>query len=133
MIRREPLWLSREEIAYLHMASIRQFGGSHGVRDEGLIASGLARPVNLWSYDSGADISALAAAYAFGLVKNHGFIDGNKRIGFLAMGTFLHLNGWRLISDEAEAAMMILEIAAGSRSEQELSEWLRTRIETVPG
>ena len=133
MTRPEPLWLSRKEIAYLHTASIRQFGGSHGVRDEGLIASALARPVNLWSYDSGADLSALAAAYAFGLAKNHGFVDGNKRIGFLAMGTFLHLNGWRFISDEAEAAMVIIEVAAGSRSEQELSEWIRTRVETISG
>ena len=131
MTRAEPVWLSREEIAYLHESSIRQFGGSHGVRDEGLIASAIARPGNLWSYDPDADVAALAAAYAFGLAKNHGFIDGNKRIGFLAMGAFLHINGWRLNAGEPEAAVVMLELASGGRTEQDLAAWLRTRIEPI--
>jgi death on curing protein len=127
----EPVWLSREEVAYLHDRSIREFGGSAGVRDEGLVASAIARPVNLWSYDSTADLSALAAAYAFGLAKNHGFVDGNKRIGFLAMGVFLHLNGWRLMASEPEAVVVMVELASGARSEQDLAAWLRERIQPL--
>jgi death-on-curing protein len=126
--RDEPVWLSREEVAYLHDSSIRQFGGSPGVRDEGLIASAIARPTNLWSYEPDADLAALAAAYAFGLAKNHGFIDGNKRIGFLAMGVFLYVNGWRLEAAEPEAVVVMVELASGRRSEQELAAWLRERI-----
>ena len=125
----QPVWLSREEVAYLHGSSIRQFGGSPGIRDEGLIASAIARPINLWSYEPDADLAALAAAYAFGLAKNHGFVDGNKRIGFLAMGAFLYVNGWRLVASEPEAVVVMIDLASGSRTEQDLAAWLRERIE----
>jgi death-on-curing protein len=131
VISREPVWLSRAEIGYLHESSIRQFGGSPGIRDEGLIASAIARPMNLWAYQPGSDLAALAASYAFGLAKNHGFIDGNKRIGFLAMGAFLYVNGWRLVAQEPEAVVVMLELASGSRSEEELAVWLRDRIQPV--
>lgn len=127
----EPVWLTRVEINYLHERSIREFGGSHGVRDDGLIDSAIARPINLWSYEPDVDLPALAASYAFGLAKNHGFVDGNKRIGFLAMGAFLYVNGWRLVASEPEAVVVMLELASGTRSEQELAAWLRERIESL--
>ena len=125
----EPLWLARAEIDALHDASIREFGGLHGVRDAGLIESALARPINLWTYEPESDLAALAAAYAFGLAKNHGFADGNKRIGFLAMGAFLFINGQLLEAPESEAVLVMLELAAGERGEMELASWIREHLQ----
>jgi len=125
----EPLWLARAEIDALHDASIREFGGLHGVRDAGLIESALARPINLWTYAPESDLADLAAAYAFGLAKNHGFVDGNKRIGFIAMGAFLFINGQLLEAPESEAVMVMLELAAGERSETELASWIREHLQ----
>lgn len=124
----EPVWLSREEIEYLHAQSLRDFGGSAGLRDEGLIESGRMPPVNTWSYNPEADPALLGAAYAFGLAKNHGFIDGNKRIGFLAMATFLYVNGWMLDADEAEAVAVMLMLASGEMDEVALAEWVRGNL-----
>ena len=125
---REPVWLSRQEVDALHELSITHFGGRYGVRDGGLIDSALARAANRWSYEPGCDLPALAASYCYGLAKNHGYIDGNKRIGFLAMATFLYINGQVLEAPEPEAVMVMLEVAAGRRSEEELAAWIRDRI-----
>ena len=124
----EPIWLTRPEVDYLHGRSVRQFGGSNGVRDDSLIESALARPINRLNYEPGCDLAALAASYGYGLVKNHGYIDGNKRIGFLAMSIFLYVNGYLLDTDEAEATIAALEVAAGDRTEEELASWIRDRI-----
>lgn len=123
----EPFWLARREIDELHRRSIKQFGGSDGVRDGALIDSALARPVNRWNYQPESDLATLAASYGFGLVKNHGYVDGNKRIGFLAMSIFLYVNGLLLDASEPEATIVTLEVAAGERSEEELAAWIRDR------
>ena len=125
----EPLWLARAEVDALHDASIREFGGSPGIRDAGLIESGLARPINLWTYEPESDLADLAAAYAFGLAKNHGYIDGNKRIGFLSMGAFLFINDHLLEAPEPEAVLVMLELAAGERSEAQLATWIREHLQ----
>jgi death-on-curing protein len=121
----EPRWLSRRLVDSIHSGQVRQFGGSHGVRDDGLIESALARPLNKWQYAEERDPCALAAAYGYGLATNHGYIDGNKRIGFLAAATFLGLNGWELDAPETEVVRIMLRVADGSCGEEELTEWIR--------
>jgi death-on-curing protein len=103
---------------------ITEHGGSHGVRASGLLESALSRPVNLFSYGN-PDLPALAAADAAGIIKNHPFIDGNKRTGFAAAATFLDSNGLELTAPEAEATRMTLDLAAGTVSEDEYAAWLR--------
>jgi len=109
----------------IHNDQIREHGGLAGVRDENLLEAALARPRQKWHYGEGPDIPALAAAYAFGLVNNHPYHDGNKRIGFLAMVTFLGLNGYELTATDAEVVVEILALAAGSVSEEALTQWIR--------
>jgi death-on-curing protein len=123
----EPFWLVRREVDELHRRSIGQYGGSDGVRDGSLIDSALARPVNRWNYEPDSDLATLAASYGYGLVKNHGYVDGNKRIGFLAMSIFLYINGLMLDASEPEATIVTLEVAAGERSEEALAAWIRER------
>lgn len=126
----EPLWLERRLVDTLHADQIRQHGGSHGVRDPGLVESALARPRQRWVYQPDADLPALAAAYGYGLARNHGYVDGNKRIAFVAMGVFLGVNGMEIEAPEPEVVAVMLEVAAGGRSEEELADWLRRS--TVP-
>jgi death on curing protein len=120
-----PRWLTRKIVGEIHAAQIDEHGGSHGVRDEALIDSALARPRNRWEYDPEADISKLAAAYGFGLAKNHGFVDGNKRVAYMAMYVFLGLNGWLVEVAEPEVVLAMTDVASGERSEEQLAEWLR--------
>lgn len=127
-IRSEPVWLTRLIIEALHDRLIREYGGSPGVRDEGLIESALARPRQKWAYTETADLSLLAAAYAFGLAKNHGFVDGNKRIGATAMGVFLGLNGLELEAPEPELVAAITAVAAGEWTEDHLAVWIREHV-----
>jgi death-on-curing protein len=110
----------------IHFDQVLQHGGSQRLRDVGLIESALSRPVNKWGYE-GADMFVLAAAYGFGIVKNHAFEDGNKRTGFLAMYTFLGLNGYDLDAPEVEAAQIMVGVADGTVGETELASWLRSR------
>ncbi|CAN5391577.1 type II toxin-antitoxin system death-on-curing family toxin [soil metagenome] len=121
----EPTWLSRRTVDAVHAELIREHGGSHGVRDSGLIDSALARPRHRWAYESERELADLAAAYGFELAKNHGFIDGNKRIALAAIALFLRINGWRLGATEVEAVGTIMDLAAGNLSEEELAEWIR--------
>jgi death on curing protein len=121
----EPVWLRRDVLELLHSESLAEHGGADGLRDEGLFESALARPKNLHAYESVTDVARLAAAYAFGLAKNHPFIDGNKRIAFIAAALFLRLNGFRLTAPQAEATLVILSLAAGSMSEEQLAGWIR--------
>lgn len=122
--RQEPLWITYEQAIAIHARQLRRFGGAPGLRDEGMLRSALERPVNKWSYEQ-ASLPELAAAYAFGLAKNHAFVDGNKRIAFMAMMTFLRRNGIAFAPDPAQATTMILSLAAGEVSEASLTRWIR--------
>jgi death-on-curing protein len=119
-----PVWVLRETVLTLHEQSLAEFGGAAGIRDEGLLDSALGKPKNLFAYGK-PTIFDLAASYGFGLVKNHAFIDGNKRAGFITAVTFLELNGWRFQATESEAAVRTLALAAGEMSEKEFAAWLK--------
>lgn len=123
--RREPRWLARIVLDAIHSDQLREHGGFPGLRDENVLESALARPRQKWSYEPATDLPALAAAYAFGLIRGHPYRDGNKRIGFLAMVTFLGSNGLAFDAPDAEVVAQILALADGSFSEQELAEWIR--------
>jgi death on curing protein len=120
----EPFWLSRQIIIAIHDEQLAIHGGASGLRDEGLLESALDRPRNKWSYEN-AELPELAAAYAFAIARNHPFIDGNKRTSLLALYTFLGVNGVDFDVPEAEAAAMILSLAAGEVSEESLTRWIR--------
>ena len=120
----EPRWLKRAEVDAFHDAEIRRDGGLPGIRDSGAIESALARPRQKWTYDA-PDLAALAAAYGFGFAKNHGYLDGNKRIALLALATFLDLNGYDLVATEPEAVTVMLGVASGELGEAELTVWIR--------
>ena len=120
----EPLWISYEQAIAIHSRQLRRFGGAAGLRDEGMLRSALERPVNKWTYEQ-AQLPELAAAYAFGLAKNHAFVDGNKRIAFMAMMVFLRKNGVPFAPDPAQATTIILGLAAGEISEESLTRWIR--------
>ena len=121
-------FLSRRALELLHDESLAEHGGLPGLRDEGLLESALARPHQLLAYGQ-PDVAALAAAYGFGLIRNHVFADGNKRVAFLATGLFLALNGQRLVTSQADATLTVLALAAGDLSEDEFAQWLCTHIQ----
>jgi death-on-curing protein len=117
-------WVSRQALLLLHDESLVEHGGAPGLRDEGLLESALARPLNLAAYEQ-PDVEALAASCGVGLAKNHPFVDGNKRAAFLAVGLFLMLNGRRLAATQLEATQVMLAVAASDMSELEFAAWLR--------
>lgn len=119
----EPRWLTLDQIRAVHEKQLRKFGGPGGVRDAGALESALDRPRNRFHYGE-TGLAALAAAYAFGLARNHAFVDGNKRIAFLAMMMFLRLNGVPFTPDQAQATAIILSLAAGETSEEALQRWI---------
>jgi death-on-curing protein len=119
-----PRWVGKTALMLLHAESLAEHGGLEGIRDEGLLESALARPVNLHAYEGVTDPARIAAAYAVGIARNHPFADGNKRAAFLALGMFLALNGWRLSADKVDATRMMLALAAGEVSEEELAVWI---------
>jgi death-on-curing protein len=120
----EPLWITYEQAIAIHGRQLRRFGGASGLRDEGMLRSALDRPINKWTYERAA-LPELAAAYAYGLAKNHAFVDGNKRIAFMAMMVFLRKNGVAFAPDPAQATKIILALAAGEVSEESLTRWIR--------
>jgi len=120
----EPFWLTRQIIVAIHDEQLAIHGGASGLRDEGMLESALDRPRNRWAYES-AGLAELAAAYAFGIARNHPFIDGNKRTSLLALYTFLGVNGIDFDVPEAEAAAMILSLAAGEVDEGGLTRWIK--------
>ncbi len=124
MDRAEPTWLTEVQVKMLHAQSLRLFGGSPGVRDAGLLQSALGRPQHLWSYEETATLFDLAAAYGFGIAKNHAFVDGNKRAALLAIRAFLFRNGVRFVPDEVETVIKMEGVASGAVSERALSEWI---------
>ena len=126
--RKEPRWLSRLVIDAIQTDQVREHGGMPGIRDEHALESAMARPQQRWHYDSDVDAATLAAAYAFGLVKNHPYRDGNKRTGFLAMVTFLGVNGLDFDAPEPEVVAQVLTLADGNLSEAQLADWIRSHI-----
>lgn len=120
----EPLWLTRDIVVAAHERQLRRFGGPPGLRDAGMLESALSRPQNKFYYGE-TDLAALASAYAYELARNHPFVDGNKRIAFLAMMLFLRRNGIAFAPDPAQATTIILDLAAGHVSEESLARWLR--------
>ena len=123
----EPVWLTREIVDALHDRRIAQHGGLPGVANDHLVESALARPQNLYAY-VGGDLPRLAAAYAYGLAKNHGYRDGNKRTAFISCYTFLGLNGLRLDADERDVVATMLALATDAISEEGFAEWVRAHV-----
>jgi death on curing protein len=121
---KEPSWLTLPIIVAIHDEQLAIHGGSPGIRDSGMLESALDRPRNKWAYES-AELPELAAAYAYGIVRNHPFVDGNKRTSLLALYTFLGVNGVDFVVAEEMAAAMILSLAAGEVSEESLTRWIR--------
>jgi death-on-curing protein len=119
-----PAWVTYDQVIAMHSRQLRRFGGAPGLRDEGMLRSALERPVNKWQYEQ-AGLPELAAGYAFGLAKNHAFVDGNKRVAFITMVVFLRKNGVRFSPPQAQATNMILALAAGEVSEESLARWIR--------
>ena len=121
------IWVTLAVAEAIHAEQLAEHGGGEGVRDAGLLASATARPHNLASYGD-PDVAALAAAYAYGIARNHPFVDGNKRTAAVISETFLMLNGHDLRASDAELVVAILALAAGELSEEELADWLRAHI-----
>lgn len=121
-------WLPIDRVLAIHSRQIAEHGVGDGVRHIGLLESALAQPENVAAYEPDADISRLAAAYAFGITKNHPFIDGNKRTGYIVMETFLIKNDYLLTASPIDKYTTFLKLAEGSLSEEQLAEWLRSKI-----
>ncbi|MEO6017700.1 MAG: type II toxin-antitoxin system death-on-curing family toxin [Polaromonas sp.] len=121
-------WVNRQVLLLLHDESLAEHGGSPGLRDEGLLDSALARPMNLALYGQ-PDVADLAASYGVGLAKNHAFVDGNKRAAFLAVGLFLAVNGYRLHATQADATLTVMDVAAGTMDQSTFAQWVRDHIQ----
>lgn len=126
----EPRWLSPVYLLSIHTDQIQAHGGSLGIRDKGLLLSALERPKHRFQYEPEVDLADLAAAYGFGISSNHPFVDGNKRIAFLAMYSFLGLNGLHLEAPEEDVVAIILALASGELQESALADWIRAH--TIP-
>ena len=124
----EPRWLTRREVDAFHDQEVLRRGGFGGVRDDDAIESALARPQQKWAYEQ-PSVFQLAAAYAFGLAKNHGYLDGNKRVAFMALYVFVGLNGFTIRRPEPEVVSVMVRVAAGDLSEEQLAEWIETVAE----
>lgn len=120
----EPIGLFPELVIAFHDEQLREFGGPPGIRDRGMLESALDRPKSKWTYGE-KDLAKLAAAYAFGIARNHPFVDGNKRASLLSIVTFLGLNGIDFVADNAEAVVIIQGLAAGEIDEEGLARWIR--------
>jgi death-on-curing protein len=123
----EPEWLTADLVLSIHDQQLREFGGPPGVRDMGALESALGRAKNRWAYE-GRDLPRLAAAYGFGIARNHPFVDGNKRAALLAIITFLGLNDVEFTASEAEAVIMIRDLAAGEIDEEVLARWIADNV-----
>jgi death-on-curing protein len=123
------VWLLEETVIAIHQRQISEHGGSEGLRDEGLLASALARPPNILAYaQPPPDLAVLAAAYAYGIARNHPFVDGNKRTALVAARTFLLLNGVNVEANQNEKYLTFLQLAQGTLTEEQLADWIRKRI-----
>lgn len=124
-------WITLDSVLAMHKRQIAEHGGTEGLRDEGLLRSALARPENLAAYGENPDVAALAASYAFGIAKNHPFLDGNKRTALVVAATFLNLNGYDFDAPSEDTYTMFLSLADGSISEDELAAWFRARLHEI--
>ena len=121
----EPKWLSELSLVLLHAESLAEHGGGEGLRDGGLLQSALSRARNLYSYEGVTEVARLAAAYGFGIARNHPFVDGNKRAAFLAIGLFLSRHGQSLEADKVDATRTMFAVASGDFTEDDLAAWIR--------
>jgi death on curing protein len=132
---KEPKWIPEAAIRLMHDALIREHGGSYGILDEGLLASTLAKPKNLFYYGQDVTLFDLAAAYGYGFAKNHSFIDGNKRVALVAVDVFLQMNGFELVATESEAAAFFLNLAASLGAPEQdqagLSKWIAVNARSL--
>jgi death-on-curing protein len=129
---KEPRWLKDSVAHAIHRRQLAEHGGLDGVRDAGMLASALARPRNLFAYGNPKlDVAALAAAYAFGIIKNHPFVDGNKRTAYVLCRTFMKLNGADINATETEKYLTFVAVADGGLSEEDLVEWIRAHLVRV--
>lgn len=124
-------WINEGVVRAIHEAQLDEHGGGTGLRDEGALSSALARARNRVAYGEAADAATLAAAYAYGIARNHPFVDGNKRVALVVMELFLELNGWLLAADDAECVVAMQSLAAGRVTEDQLTEWVRKHAERV--
>ena len=124
----EPRWLNDAVVLLIHAEQIAEHGGADGLRDQGLLASALARPRHLRAYEPDSSLARLAAAYGFGVINNHPFLDGNKRTGAVICETFLRLNGLLLDAEDAAWCETILKVAAGDLSEDQFATWIEERV-----
>ena len=120
-------WLNRAVLIAIHDAQLAEHGGGSGIRDEALFDSALSRPLNLAAYGD-HDVASLAAAYGFGLSKNHAFVDGNKRIALISIQLFLEINGWHLTATDDQCVSAMVGVAAGEISEPDLAKWVREHV-----
>jgi death-on-curing protein len=125
----EIVWLTEMQVRILHAEALNLFGGSPGIRDDGLLQSALARPQNRKAYEESSTLFDLAAAYGFGIAQNHAFIDGNKRVALLAVRAFLFRNRYHFAPDEADTVMMMEGVAGGTVTEAMLSKWIEDNSE----
>jgi death on curing protein len=121
----QPLWVSKKAVLAMHSEQLADHGGSNGIRDKTLLDSALAKPLNVFDYADEPDIFRLAASYAFGIARNHAFIDGNKRTSLVVSITFLDRNGWDIVAPKDEVYFTFLHLAEGSLSEEQLADWFR--------
>ena len=129
---KEPLWIRDDVVLAIHSRQLSEHGGQDGIRDEGLLASALARSRNKLNYSSGkSNLSELAAAYAYGISQNHPFVDGNKRTAYMACRAFLNLNGRDIVAPQEEKVLIFLKLAAGTISEKQLAEWIRNHLKIL--
>ncbi|HEY4116073.1 MAG TPA: type II toxin-antitoxin system death-on-curing family toxin [Rhizomicrobium sp.] len=122
------IWIDPDILLTAHDEQLAEHGGASGIRDLGLFESALARPQNLAAYGE-PDAAALAASYAYGIAKNHAFVDGNKRTALVALEYFLALNGFELAVDDSQCVLVILSVASGAFSEEELAAWIRQHLQ----
>ena len=128
---KEITWVLDEVVLAVHDEQLAVHGGLSWIRDRGILESALARPRNLAAYEACDDVARLAAAYLFGITKNHGFVDGNKRTALVTADLFLMLNGHELVSSPVENVLMVLSVADGTLSEEELTAWIRRNIKSL--
>lgn len=124
----EPIWVNRAMADAIHFDQLQQHGGMRGIKDENALESALARPRNKWAYEPDSDLATLAAAYGYGLATNQGYSDGNKRIAFIAMYTFLGLNGLEIVAEDVEVVQLMLDVASHACDEAGLATWLRSHL-----
>jgi death-on-curing protein len=125
----EPVWVREDVARAIHLRQLAEHGGAVGVRDDRLLQSALSRPKNQWAYSQPRpDLAALAASYAFGIIKNHAFVDGNKRTGYVVCRTFLLLNGHDIDATQEEKYAAFLSVAGGDMNEPQLARWIRSKL-----